>query len=50
MKKWNKFVLGLAASLLAFAPIVPMNSSLFFWMGEPELPKKLQTQKEGKTD
>ena len=48
MKKWNKFILGIAASLLAFATIVPMNASAFLWAGEPQLPKKLQ--KEGKMD
>ena len=48
MKKWNKFVLGLAATLLAFAPIVPMSGSFMIWAGEPQLPKKLQ--KKGKMD
>ena len=42
MKKWNLFIFGIAAALLAYAPIVPTNSCGFLWVGEPELPKKLQ--------
>jgi hypothetical protein len=41
MKKWNRFILGLAATLLVVAPVIPLNSSFFLWFGEPQLPKKL---------
>jgi hypothetical protein len=50
MKKWNIFILGFAAGLLAFAPIMPLNGCGWWFVGEPQLPKKLLIQKESKLD
>ena len=41
MKKKRRFILTVATFLLAYVPIVALNSSTW-WLGEPELPKKLQ--------
>jgi len=41
--KKRKFVLTVATMLIAYATIIPMNSS-FFWVGEPELPNKMKKE------
>ena len=47
MRISNKFFVSMAAMLMAFAPIIPLNGS-WLAVGEPKLPRKLK--KDGSAD
>jgi hypothetical protein len=48
MKNWKRFIPTVATMLLAVSPIVAFNSCGFWFVGEPQLPKNILMQKEGK--